>query len=86
MWNLMNGMTLVIYPEYAVAGAEGTFQIVSIDDSDGNSLEYVTDFLTKKSHVEYHLENAMYIDEIKEQLKQHYNASLVDSLEIELGA
>lgn len=44
MTELKKGMVLVVYPDYVVASAEGTFQISSIDDGEGNGLQSVMDF------------------------------------------
>ena len=85
MEELKNGMVLVVYPDYAVAGAEGTFQISSINDNEGNDLQIITDFLTANGYYDYHLEGARYVTQIKNQLREAYNENLVNSLQIELG-
>lgn len=79
-------MILIVYPDYGVAGAEGTFQISSIEDNEGNDLEDVTKILTNKGHRDYHLEDEEYVGQIKTQLRDDFNDDLVDSLQIELGS
>ena len=82
---LSEGMRLVLYPDYAVADAEGTFQISSIEDEDGNDLASITDILTENGYRDYLLEDEHYIIQIKKQLRANFDAELVDTLIIELG-
>lgn len=79
------GMRLVLYPDYAVTDAEGTFQIGSIEDEDGNELAPITDILTENGYRDYLLEDEYYIIQIKKQLPAKFDANLVDTLIIELG-